>query len=85
MKYILTCNCFRQDKKAMEAFSLLFPSEPCPGVIKGKDRISKLANELGNEHMKAISKLSGKFAYYVNVEGGKITEEYDLIRGSKIA
>lgn len=83
-EYILCCSCFKMDKKASEAFSVLFPDKVLPSIIKGRDRISKLANELNNEHIKAISRLSGKFAYYVELTDNKITKEYDLVRGKRI-
>ena len=82
---ILCCSCFRMDKKASEAFSLLFPNEVLPQIIKGRDRIYKLSREVGNDHIKAISKLSGRFAYYIKMRGGEIVEEYDLVRGTRIA
>lgn len=85
MKYILTCTCFNMKKKASEAFSLLFPNEVLPDIVKGRDRIYKLSQEINNEHIKAISKLSGKFAYYVELDGNKITKEYDLLTGKRIA
>lgn len=85
MKYILVCSCFNMSKKASEAFTTIFPNEVLPDIIKGKDKIFKIASELKNEHIKAISKLSGRFAYYVNLDGDKIIEEYDLIKGRRIA
>ena len=85
MKYILTCSCFRMDKKAAEAFTTMFPKEVLPKIIKGKDRIWKLAKDLNNDHILAISKLSGKFAFYVELEDGKIKEEYNLLTGKRIA
>lgn len=86
MKYILICSCGGQWKKAAEAFNLIFPNEVLPEMIKGRDRIFKLAAELNNEHIKAISKLNGRYSYYVNLdENKKITEEYDLITGKRIA
>ena len=84
-EYLLCCSCFNQEKKAREAFSLLFPDKVCPEVIKGKDRLYKFAKELGNDHILSISKLSGRFAYYVKLEGDKIVEEWDLIHGKRIA
>lgn len=84
-KLILCCSCFNQEKKAREAFSLLFPDKVSPDVIKGKDRLYKFAKEIGNDHILAISKLSGRFAYYVKLEGDKIVEEWDLIHGKRIA
>lgn len=84
-EFILTCSCFRMDKKAAEAFSILFPDKVLPDIIKGRDRIYKLYQKIGNEHIKSISKLSGKFAYYVELDGGKIVREYDLIKGVRVA
>lgn len=83
-EYILTCSCFRMDKKASEAFCLKFPEKVLPGIVEGRDRIYKLSQQLNNEHIKAISKLSGKFAYYVVLDGDKIIEEYDLLTGRRI-
>lgn len=84
-KLILCCSCFNMEKKARGAFSLLFPDEISPDVIKGKDRLYKFAKEINNDHILAISKLSGRFAYYVELKDNKIVKEYDLIRGSRIA
>lgn len=84
-RLILCCSCFNMGKKAREAFSLLFPDEVSPDVIKGRDRLYKFAKEINNDHILAISKLSGRFAYYVELEDNKIVKEYDLIRGSRIA
>ena len=85
MKKILTCSCFNMGKKASEAFAVLFPNEVLPDVIKGRDRISKFAKEVNNDHIAAISKLTGRFAYYIEIEDGKILKEYDLVRGNRIA
>lgn len=73
------------DKKATEAFALMFPDKVLPEIIRGKDRIYKLSNSIGNEHIKAISKLSGRFAYYIELEDNKIVKEYDLLRGKRIS
>lgn len=84
-EYIFTCSCHNMSKRAAEAFCLLYPNQVLPEIVKGRDRIYKLSQELGNEHILAISKLSGKFAYYVELEGDKIIKEYDLITGKRIA
>lgn len=84
-RFILCCSCFNMSKKASEAFSILKPDEILPEIVKGRDRIYKLAKEIGNSHLIAISKLSGRFAYYVKLEGDKIVEEWDLIHGKRIA
>lgn len=82
---ILACSCHNQDKKAKEAFSLLFPNEPTPEIIRGRDRVYKFGREIGNDHIIAVSKLSGKYAYYVELDGDKIIKEYDLVRGGRIS
>ena len=83
-KYILTCSCFGMKKKASEAFNLLFPNEVLPPIIKGRDRIYQFSNEVGNDHIKAISKLSGKYAYYIEIDGRNILEWYNLLTGKRI-
>lgn len=83
MKYILTCSCHNMGKRASEAFSLLFPNQVLPSIVKGKDRLYKLGKELGNDHLLAISKLSGKFAYYVEIEDNKIIKEVNLLNGKR--
>ena len=85
-KYILVCSCFNMGKKASEAYSLKFPDEVLPKIIKGRDRIAKLALATKNDHIKAISRLSGKFAYYVSLDdGNNVVEEYNLLTGTRIA
>lgn len=81
---ILCCSCFNMSKRAAESFSLLFPNEVLPGIIKGRDRIYKFSQQTNNEHIRAISKLSGKYAYYIELNGDKITKEYDLLTGKRI-
>ena len=84
-RYILTCSCHNMNKRALEAFSLLFPDKVAPEIIRGRDRIAKFAQSIQNDHIKAISRLSGRFAYYVTIEDGKIVEEWDLLKGKRIA
>lgn len=83
--FILVCSCFNMSKKASEAFSLLHPDEVLPEIIKGKDRIHKIGKEFGNDHMIALSKLSGRFAYYIQLDNNKIILEEDLLTGRRIA
>lgn len=85
VEYILTCSCFRMDKKAMESFALMFPDKVQPEIIRGRDRIYKLSQKINNEHIKAISKLTGRYAYYVQLENDIIVKEYDLLRGKRIS
>lgn len=85
MKKILICGCFNMGTRASEAFTTLFPNEVLPDMVKGRDRISKLAREVGNDHIAAIGKLKGRFAYFIEVEDSKIIREYDLLKGKRIA
>lgn len=74
------------DKRASEAFCLLYPDQVLPDIVKGRDRLYKFAKELGNDHILAISKLSGKFAYYVELDDkNTITKEINLLTGGRIA
>ena len=82
--YILCCSCHKMDKKATEAFSVLYPDKPVPQVIKGRDRVHQFAHVHNNDHLKAISKLSGKYAYYIKLLGDDIVEEVDLVKGTKL-
>ena len=84
-RFVLICSCFNMTKKASEAFTVLFPNEILPEIIKGKDRIYKFADKIDNEHIKAISKLSGKFAFYVELKDNKVVTEYNLLTGKRIA
>lgn len=84
MKVILTCSCFNMGKKASEAFSMIFPNEVLPDIVKGRDRINKLAKQINNDHILAISRLSGKFAFYIKIEDNKVIEEYNLLTGKRI-
>lgn len=84
MSVILICSCFNMKKKAAEAFSLLFPDVVLPEIIKGKDSIFKFSQSVQNKHIEAISKLSGRFAYYVELDGDTITKEVDLMTSKRI-
>ena len=83
-KIILICSCGGQQKKAAEAFSLLFPNEVLPDIVKGRDKIFKFAESVDNQHIKAISKLTGRFAYYIELDGNNIVMEYDLVKGTRL-
>ena len=73
-------------KRASEAFSLLYPNQVLPDIVKGRDRLYKLGKSLSNDYIIAISKLSGKFAYYVELNDENIiTKEVNLLNGRRIA
>ena len=72
-------------KTAAEAYCHLFPTVPLPDIVRGRDCIYKLAFETGNDHIKAISKLGGKYAFYLELdEGNNIIKEYNLITKARI-
>lgn len=83
-KYLLVCQCSGQSDKAKTSYDILFKGQPTPEIRRGKDSIFKLACELNNEHLKAISKVKGVFSYYVAIDNGEIVEEYDLITGKRL-
>ena len=85
-QFILTCSCHNMNKRASEAFCLLYPDQVLPEIVKGRDRLHKLGKSLGNDHIVAISKLSGKFAYYVELDDDNIiTKEINLLTGARVA
>lgn len=81
---ILVCSCFGQEKKAIASFAIAFPDRVVPEIIKGKDKIFKYAQSVKNKHIEAISKLSGRFAYYVELDGNNIVMEYDLVNNRRL-
>lgn len=83
-KLILTCSCSGQDKKALEAYSLLFPDSSIPEVVRGRDHVYKLYQETKNDHIKALSRLNGRYSYYLELEGNDIIKEIDLITGKRV-
>ena len=82
-EYILVCSCFNQEKRASEAFAIRHPDKVLPPIIKGRDRIYKFAKERNNDHLEAISKLTGKYAYYITLQGDKIITEEELTTGRR--
>ena len=84
-KFLLICSCRGQEKKAIQSFNVLFPGEKAPPVVKGRDRMMKFALERKNDHLKALAKLSGRYSYYVELDGDKIVKEINLDNGKRIA
>lgn len=85
MKYLIICECSGREKRAREALAVIHPDLE-PTLIKGKNAVAKLAAKYDNDHLRSLSKLNGNFSYYVEIdESGKITEEYDLIKGTRVA
>ena len=83
-RFILTCSCHNMGKRASEAFCLLFPNEILPEIIKGRDRVMKYAQAHNNEHLKALARISGKYMYYIEMDGDEITKEVNLTNGVRL-
>lgn len=85
--YLLICTCSGREKKAREALAIIKPDLDQDDITlaKGKEQISRVANEHNNDHLKAISKLTGNYSYYVRMDGDKIIEEWELIKMRRIA
>ena len=54
----------------------------------GKSQIAQLAGQRSgtdlSRYLLAISKKSGKFAYYIEEDNGTVTLNYDLLKGKKV-
>lgn len=83
-KAIFVCSCHNQSKKAREAFELICPGELFPPMYKGRDVIYKFAKARNNDHLVAISRLSGRYMYYIEMEGDDIIKEIDLTTGKRL-
>lgn len=84
-RVILACSCHGQAKKAAEAFCLLYPNSVLPDIIKGRDRVMKFAQAHHNHpHLTALAKISGKYMYYIEMEGDEIIKEINLTNGVRI-
>lgn len=87
--YIVACKCSGSKEQAEMAFRIAYPKAEVPSVYRGADAIISLADKHPNTnlafHLKAIAKKNGKFAYYIEEEGGDISMKYDLFKGKKVA
>ena len=90
MKGLFICSCSGVRERAEAGFKILFPKEEIPNVYRGEAAILKVAHansgtNLG-EYLTAISKMNGRFAYYVAAdENGDVTDNYNLLSGKKVA
>lgn len=90
MKCVITCKCGGIDDKAKAGFSMLFPNEKMPQVIRHQN-IHKFLSSLPKDWtfcMYVADNLirnQEKFAYYFEVsDNGKIERMYNLITGKKV-
>ena len=90
---ILVCYCPGIDKRAEAAFKVSAKGKPTPKMYKGRYGIADFCDFLRKqgisgeiiEYARAISKSSGKFAYYMrwNLEG-KVEIQYNLLTGKRL-
>lgn len=87
-RYIVVCRCSGMDVQAKMAFEIAFPKKEMPEVFRGKNRISFLADSHPNtnlsRYLQAINKKNGRFAYYIEEDGGDVTLNYDLLKGKRV-
>ena len=93
MRVIVRCNCGGVTTYVDSSEKLLNLPQPDETII-GKDKILKLAEEYPGtpfaEHLKVISKKSGRYAFYIVTDHAKgekeqaITGMYNLISGKKV-
>lgn len=87
-KYIITCDCKDTPRFAQEAFSILFPKEPAPMLIKKRDIPSLSINfentDFGN-YLNALYNNKEKFSHFFEItDGGEVVEQWDLQKGVRI-
>lgn len=87
-EYLIICGCSGMQHKAELAFNVAFPRKAIPTVCRGKSQISELAGRHSgtdlSRYLLAISKKSGRFAYYIEEDNGVVTLNYDLLKGKRI-
>lgn len=87
-EYLAICGCSGMQHRAESAFKIAFPRKATPTVCRGKSQISELAGKHSGtdlaRYLLAISKKSGRFAYYIEENNGTVTLNYDLLKGRRI-
>lgn len=88
---IVRCGCGGIKTYVENSMAKLFPKKNLSDIPEyvGKGNIANLISAYPNTnlaaHMSAISKKSGRFAYYVTAnDEGDITSLYNLINGNKV-
>lgn len=86
--YLVICGCSGMQHRAESALKIAFPLKTTPTVCRGKSQIAQLAGQHSgtdlSRYLLAISKKSGKFAYYIEENDGTVTLNYDLLKGKRI-
>lgn len=87
-EYLVICGCSGMQHRAESAFKIAFPGKAIPTVYRGKSQIAQMAGQRWgtdlSRYLLAISKKSGKFAYYIEEDNGTVTMNYDLLRGKRV-
>lgn len=94
MNIIVRCGCGGIQKYIESSIALLGLPVPCETLV-GKEKIRKLAALYPGtpfaEHLQAIAKKSGRYAFYISTdhtpgdtENQNITAMYNLITGKKV-
>ena len=88
-RYVVLCKCSNVPQSAKLAFEIAFPGQEMPPVYRGADAIRTLAEQKPNtnfaKYASAIAKKNGRFAYYIEEEGGDVVQSYDLLKGKRVA
>ena len=90
MKGLFICSCSGVKERATASFKILFPKEEAPEVYRGDAAILKVANKYPNTnvygYLEAVSKMNGRFAYFVESDDkGDVIRNYNLLTGKKVA
>ena len=87
-EYLVICGCSGMQHRAESAFKIAFPRKETPVIYRGKSRITELAGQHSgtdfSRYLLAISKKSGRFAYYIEEKDGAVTLNYDLLKGKRL-
>lgn len=87
-EYLIICGCSGMQHRAESSFKIAFPRKETPTVCRGKSQIAQLAGQRSgtdfSRYLLAISKKSGRFAYYIEEEDGAVSLNYDLLKGKRL-
>lgn len=86
MNVVVRCSCGGVQTYVASSIKALGLAEP-DDVYVGKEKIRKLASQYPDtnlsRHLDAISKKSGRYAFYITIGNGDIAALYNLITGKK--
>ena len=86
MNVVVRCSCGGVQAYVASSIKTLGLAEP-NDVYVGKEKIRKLASQYPDtnlsRHLDAISKKSGRYAFYITISNGDVAALYNLITGKK--